>query len=378
MRVGLPTVSACMVFWCLVAPAAGQPSRHVGIKAPGRLRGVGRSEATSTFRSWSYGLGSLGSGGYGAPTGVLRSTIGEQGYSLRSSLSAPFSSPLRSSIATSPLAQRLGGRRGAVPNVGSARPPLATGRAPRVPITGASGATVGTGTAAIPDPVFGLAKRYMRAVGSSGLTARGADNKVITSLVPSQPSEYARLLAKGEEAFKRGQVSSRDFAVALNYFERASYIAPRTPESLLSLTHGRFATSSVAYATAGHYLRRTLECLPELPLAPLKPKLFYGSDSAAAARYVRHLARLEKHLTNVPDDVDALLLLAYFRWFSGRTGETKVALAKAMKISLEDRDREMAEAVETFWTAMVLSGKASGELLEATTPKNNPKSAAAP
>ena len=210
----------------------------------------------------------------------------------------------------------------------------------------------------------------MHAVGLSDFT--------ITSLVPSQPSKYATLLAKGEAAFRRGQTSSRDFAVAFNCFERASSIVPRAPETLLSLTHGRFATSSIAYAAAAYYLRRTLECLPELPLLPLKPRLFYGSDSAAAARYVRHLARLEKHLAKVPNDVDALLLLAYFRWFNGRTDETKAALAKAMTFAIKSNDKEMAEAIDTFWKAMVLSGKASGALLKAPATKKNGSSTAAP
>lgn len=223
------------------------------------------------------------------------------------------------------------------------------------------------------NPALSVANRYLRSVGPGELTVSPKASKVISSLVPSQPSMYASLLALGEKAFRRGRTaeSSSDFVVAFNYFERASLIAPRAPETTLSLTHARFATSSVAYASASHYLRQTLRYLPELPLVPLKPKLFYGSDSAAASRYVRHLARLEKHLANMPDDVDALLLLAYFRWFSGRTGETRAALEAAIKIAKEDGDKEMVKAVDTFWAGMVRSGKVSGTLLSAVKPKND-------
>ena len=181
--------------------------------------------------------------------------------------------------------------------------------------------------------------------------------KPITSLVPSTQSRYAYYLALGEKAFQLG-----DFAGAFNYFEMAGYIVPRAPETLLSLAQARFATSRLSYASTAHYLRQTLKYFPELPMVPLDPKAFYGQDPAAVGRFVQRLDGLERYLTKARDDMDALLVLAYFRWFSGRADDAKAALATAITIATEDKDEGMVDAIETFWAGMVRSGKVSGTI----------------
>ena len=42
-----------------------------------------------------------------------------------------------------------------------------------------------------------------------------------------------------------------------------------------------------------------------------------------------------------------------------------------MKIAREDNDKEMAEAIDTFWAAMVRTKKVSGALLSAALPRDD-------
>jgi len=207
------------------------------------------------------------------------------------------------------------------------------------------------------DPSLGAARTYLREVSQTTLADSGKAAKPITSLIPPGQSRYAYYLALGEKAFQLG-----DFADAFNYFEMAGYIAPRAPETLLGLAHARFATSSLSYTSTAHYLRQTLKYFPELPMVPLDPKAFYGQDAAAVGRYVQRLDGLESYLTKARDDMDALLVLAYFRWFSGRGDEAKTALAAGIKVAIEDKDEAMIDAMETFWAGMVRTGKISGTI----------------
>lgn len=368
MKAGLLGIGVCSVALCLAAQAGDRTRGRVPIQSPGSLQSVGNNTSTYDFRSQAYGLGSLGGPGAGGGAGVLRSNISGPEFSLRSNLSPAASSPLRSSITASGLGGRVGtsAAPAAIGGIGT-MDRIRAGAGQAVPLIG-SDSTVFGGAADIrrlilsANPALNVGRQYLHSVGPTRLTGSPDASKPISSLVPSQPSLYAALLATGEKAFQRGR-----FNDAFSYFERASYIAPHAPETLLSLTHGRFATSSIAYAAASRYLRKALKYLPELPLVPLRPKLFYGSDSAAVSRYVQHLGRLEKHLANTPEDVDALFVLAYYRWFSGRTNDTKAALAGAMKIAIEDGDKEMASAISTFWAAMVRSKKVSGALRPAAT-----------
>jgi len=242
----------------------------------------------------------------------------------------------------------------------SVRRPSAAGRAAGgvLPALGTFSAGQVRGAILSADPALGAARAYLHDVGRTTLLADGAKaTAAISSLVPSTQSRYAHYLALGEKAFQLG-----DFADAFNYFEMASYIVPRAPETLLSLAQARFAMSSLSYTSTAHYLRQTLKCFPELPMVPLDPRAFYGQDSAAVARYVQRLDGLERYLVKAHDDMDALLVLAYFRWFSGRGDDAKTALAAAITVAIEDKDEGMVDAIDTFWAGMVRTGKVSGTI----------------
>ena len=342
----------------------GQARSGVTIRSPGSLRRPGGSGIRS-FRTNSYGLGGLQSSGTAGP---LRSSIsGGLGTALRSSMgTAGIGSSLRSNIDTSsafgtPRDTGISGTSGGV----------AAGFGPRsVSVTGSPGFSMGShGGTGVSRSLLGLdtdfaaARAFVQSVGDadSGLVKSA---EPITSLVPDQPGRYRDHLADGEERFRAG-----DFIVAFDKFRLANDIVGRSPETLLSMAHAKFATARFSYASAAFYLRKALKYLPELPLVPLRPKAFYGNP----ATFGEHIIRLQEHLDEHRFDGDALLLLAYFRWFIDRPDvETiQVALSKALAAS---RDDEVAEAVRTFWDGMVATGKVSGELFPATrpAPKTNP------
>jgi len=367
MHKSLIVVISCALLALPVTSAWGQGRNGVGVRNPGGGLGtVGQTRATHNFRQNTYGLGSLGNAP-GTGTSVLRSTISSSPFTLRSNINAMGASPLRSSITQETQASRAGGLGAPLrtPGIGATplrRPGTMAGGYPDLTGTDTAGGIFGSAAARSAilsaNPALGAARNYLHSVGGTDLMAETSRTKVISSLVPSDSSVYSTLLREGEKQFRMGE-----FADAYSYFERASYIAPHAPETLLSLTHARFATSRLSYMTASHYLQLTLKYLPELPLIPVNPKLFYGQGPDSAARYVEHIDALEKHLIKSHDDLDALLLLAYYRWFANRPDDAKIALAKALKVAIEDEDARVTEAVDTFWAAMVRSGKMSGALL---------------
>jgi tetratricopeptide (TPR) repeat protein len=169
-------------------------------------------------------------------------------------------------------------------------------------------------------------------------------------------------MAEGEKAFRAG-----DFRKAHNEFQSANCIGGKDPESLLSLAHAAFARSMFSYKEAALHLRRALKYLPELPLIPLQPGTFYGEEPEGIDRYVERITRLEKHTAKSPYDADALLLLAYFRWFEQDVEAARNALATALAAASKTKDSEQLEAINIFWDGMLASGKVTGELKPAAT-----------
>jgi hypothetical protein len=97
--------------------------------------------------------------------------------------------------------------------------------------------------------------------------------------------------------------------------------------------------------------------MPQLPLVPIRPKGFYSS----VAVFGDLMMNLETFLDDHPNNADALLVLAYFRWFSDKPDVATVrsALEKALAVS---QSESRTEPIQIFWKAIVRSGKATGEL----------------
>ncbi|MCP4376798.1 MAG: hypothetical protein GY794_11560, partial [bacterium] len=192
--------------------------------------------------------------------------------------------------------------------------------------------------------------------------------KTIKTLVPDQPGQYRDKMQRGEEFLR-----ASSFAAAYDQFKVAADIAYRSPEALLNLAHASFASSG--YRMTAFYIRRALACMPELPGVPLRPKSFYENIGV----YGDMVIRLETYLDENPGDGDALLILAYFRWFDDVPDIPVVrsVLKRALAVA---KSEERIEAIHIFWDAMVASGKVSGKLGATTQPstKTDKKSDKAP
>jgi hypothetical protein len=203
----------------------------------------------------------------------------------------------------------------------------------------------------------GAVNAYLDALGGSDNRMKSGEDNAITTLVPSedQPSKYRDFMLQGDLSFRRG-----DFVDAERQFRLANDIGGNDPESLLCMAHTQFAMARYSYSSAAYYLRQALKFFPEMPLAPLRPKGFFGDP----ASYADRVMRLED-FANRTRDADAYLMLAYFRWYSDDTDAARNALAAALGFS---SDPETTEAIETFWDGMTASGKVSGTLMPTTQP----------
>ena len=168
-------------------------------------------------------------------------------------------------------------------------------------------------------------------------------------------------MLEGERRFR-----TAEYAEAFRQFQLANGLVRNNAESLLSMLHARVALSIVSYSQASHYLREALKCQPELPLAPLNIRGFYGDPT----HYVDQLFRLEQYVRNAPEDAEAQLVLAYYSWFDPEIKPAKAqeALARALGGRMATlgsnpaKDDRLLEAIDVFWRGMVASGQVEGEL----------------
>ena len=335
LAMGLPLIVAA-------SSALAQSRKGVDATQVGGFRTVGRSGISERFVPYSYGIGGLRSSGAGANRSLLQSSIGRpSGFGIR-----------------------RGG--GVAPGAASAAPtsnmPLSSGARLYNPTENVLSSSVGRGQFGGPlssmgSGALGAASAYLAELNAVSEDRLKKTDQPITSLVPSEPGLYHQYMKDGEAAFKEG-----DFHHAYDLFEMANYIGNKDPESLLSLTHAAFARSLYSYSSAALYLRLALKYLPELPLASLQPKAFYGETPEAASRYDERIFRLKKHLMESPRDPDGLLLLAYFRWFEGNVKAAQQALSSALDAAQTAKNPETVEIIGIFWDGMVATGKVSGVL----------------
>lgn len=324
---------ACLVVIALPDVLAAQSRKEVRLPSVGSIPGPGDMSPSRAFRDYSYGLGGLRSYTPGAGGDVLRSSIGDAGAGLvmgrppagegglsASGLTTDLIRPAGSSIrydATGSQITDLGGR-------------FST---PRF-----SGET----------SVMSSARAYLEAIGATSALSAGR-TQPITSLAPTDSSPYSKYMREGERYFRQ-----KDYYKAFNEFQLANFIDEDDPSSLLSMAHATFATSSLSYYAAAYYLRQAIDSFQELPVMPLQPRDFFGER----AEYAKRLTLLEERVNRAPADAEALLLLAYFRWFDGGTEAACAALSKAHAAS----KGELKKSIEGFWKGMVASGKVSGTL----------------
>jgi hypothetical protein len=363
------------VFCGLTAlPAWGQVGRSgVNIRDPGAIRqpGVGQSSVLA-----GSGVGVLGGRGGGGDGGILAVNMNTQmatGLGTGSAMMSP-PNPLTVS-ATAMGGTPLGMTRrveAPAPNAGMILPtrtpsPIAMSPPPPMRLGVAPQAAPSEGIEMISAPgmgdmlkrmdarSLGATRTYLQALQAASASRLRDQGNPITSLVPPQPSLYRDHMAKGDAAFR-----ADNFIAAISEFQMANDIDAKDAESLICLLHGQFAISRYSYGTSAFYLRKALETMPELPLANLRPQGFFRSRAVYAERIVA----LEDHVARIPNDSEALLTLAYFRWFAEPRDVASAADAVRLAFRAAEKggDKLLAEAAQTFWDGMVAAGAVSGGL----------------
>ena len=376
--------------------AAGQGRSRATLSNVGALRNLGQGSPTQSFRSFSYGLGSLNAGSGGRGGGVLRSSIGQTGFSVHRSGALSVSGSRGHSLGSSSLSGQLRNSGLSVPRSGLGGPtsgldlrvgsplrsipiaPVAIGGSPppggAIPMGAFAdhGRSTGIGDAPAEqdETALGSVRDLLRELEKAATSKLKNRSKPITSLVPTPASEYKDHMAKGDRAFRANNFHGAytEFLIAndLGRALRSPIGSEQDPESLICLAHTQFSLSRYSYARAAYYLQLAIRHMPELPLANLRPRGFYGS----ANKYAEQMVALAEHLEKDPGDGEASLLLAYFRWFENPQDvpAARDALSKALTSAMQRKDSRLVDAIETFWRGMAETGKVSGKLPDASQP----------
>lgn len=333
----------CIIAVCLLPPRASGQARGRHVWHTGQLRGI--RTIGGEFGSFASGLSGLTPSSGFAGSEVLRSSLlGAGAFQLqRGALDGGVLSGASGLSAA-------GGMKGQ--SYGTVRLNL------RLPDPGMTAAPR-TFSQVETDSLMNV-QPYLQAMGHK-TTLQAGGSKPVTSFVPSEPNVYQEYMQRGDRAFREGRFVESDDA-----FELAVTFARYSPEAHLSKVHAKFALGR--YNAAAYHLRKGVTYFPELPLARLRVRGFYGRSD----QFVAHLERLRKAIDNSSADVHLRLVLAYFRYFDGAEAEAANALRVAYELNRQTRDqataKETAEAVQTFWDGMVAAGKASGSLAPTTRP----------
>lgn len=326
-----------LILLCIMAvsvQAFAQGRGAVNITNPGAARAPGQGRIGS-FQNNSYGIGSLGpSVRPGAGGDALRANMSGGGMPARGAAAAQAGISPKSGLSgmiASPAAYK--GTSGG--------PVIAAG-------------DIGRSRTLANDSLATISKSYLSAISTISDEDLKNRTEAIVSLVPAEPSLYRNYMERGETLFRSGS-----FLPALDEFKTACDLADRDWPSMLSLMQTHFTLSYDSFASCSYYLRRVLRVYPELPLLNLQPRNFYGNTS----KYADCLVRLETSIAQAArPSSEALLMLAYFRWFDQDTEEATSALGKAYAVAIQQKDTEMEDDIQTLWRGMVGSGKVSGDL----------------
>lgn len=337
--------------------------------------GRGSPAGGTTLGANEYGYGALSAGQYGSTGSALYSGIGDSAEN----------DPFRMS--------RGGGRRRGPAGMedlsqGSVRPTQ----------SGTPGSTdpdeiVGMGPSDMRDPLAAAAKprgqvlmvtqQYLEAIGAN--TAIGvARGRTVTTFVPEVRGLFRDLMEQGQQALLAG--GWKDVQRAVDAFSKAQLLTDHNPDVTLSLAHAHFIVARFSYSLPSEYLQQTLILLPELPLVQIEPKLFFDSPDT----YDKRMGILASHIESNPDDADAMLVRAYFKWFEPDGAQAAAdSLRQAWAASRKPRpmgagamsptgagsiflvggfdqspggDVSLRTAIDIFWKGMVKTGKISGSL----------------
>jgi tetratricopeptide (TPR) repeat protein len=138
-------------------------------------------------------------------------------------------------------------------------------------------------------------------------------------------TDYQEAMRGGYDAFHRGEYSQ-----AARYFLLASQFNHGDPSSRLCAAHAQVALGQ--YGSAASMLHRAFDLQPKLAYLPLDIRDSYGR----AGDFADHLASL-REAASQSHDSDVWFLLGYYYYNSGKADLAGPALARACRLSPDDR-----------------------------------------
>lgn len=319
-------VTVALVLTASSGTLRAQARSRIEMNRPGNLSRPGGNTSVNAFQRYSYGLGGLRGASGGASSNVLSSQMSRSGFDIQRSTQ----NRSRGGLGLSTNVQPEGSSASSVQRYSVPGAVIRDFGGP-----GSDGAITGRGRG---QEALGAAFAYLDTFGTSEddeLIKTGSEP--ITSLAPEGDSIYARYMQQAEQAVQDG-----DYHEAIAQYKLAQLIGRTDPESFLGLAHAHMAMSGgISYSSAAYYLSQALKYFPELPLVQLRPRSFFGD----ADRYAEIIAQLRRRLDRNPRDTDALVCLAYLRWFEGESAIAKRSLETAVRYSA---DEDLKEAAEGF------------------------------
>jgi len=136
---------------------------------------------------------------------------------------------------------------------------------------------------------------------------------------------YRRAMAEGHAAFEAGR-----YELAARQFLLGATVNQGDPASRLCAAHAHFALA--AYEPAVRLLQRAFELQPKWIYLPLDIRGAYGKPEDFAG----HLRALRRTVEVNREDAGLWLLLGYYQYYSGDTGEAKHAMTSALQLAPDD------------------------------------------
>ncbi len=308
--------------WPLVLNA--QTRSDVDLSGVGSISQPGTSSGIRDFQRYSSGVGGLRDSAGGASSNLLSRDTTRSGFEIQRTSPSDYPDALGLSSPEAPEG----------PSMSSVQRYTPTDSAL------SDFGDVNGGPAGIGQDALGAAFTYLRGFdrGDQDHTLQ-AGPEPITSLVPDSDGAYARYMRQAEEALREGRHHD-----AMSDYRMAHQLGRTAPESYLGMAHTRLAMSSgISYSSAAYNLAQALRYFPELPLVPLRPAEFFEDET----RYAEIVSDLQMALDRDQHNVEAMLCLAYLRWFETDATAATRLLDNAARHG-DEADSDLMEAVDTF------------------------------
>ncbi len=332
-------IAGVLVLVCLGQLCFGQNSR-IGrrISTPGNTGiGVGRSAASYTFQTYSYGLRSQSAAPSVGPLSRDLSSRGAASFDIRRGVGVSQGARGSSNLVPHST-RRYGGSRYSAPTAVSVPRAMSATRSVGTPLSRSSGLDL----AAVPGP-------GRRAASTPGPTASSlpTGTEPVSSLAGPESLPNRHLLVEAETRFKSG-----DFRGALRYYRRYIGRSQTDPRGYVGAMLAGLHQAKSRFGIPAGYLSQALKYDPTLVHVPFDFQALHGRQQGQSLDQA--LDKIEESILQQGPEPDSLLMRAYFRFRKGQDEQARQDLVEARRLQealLDENQRDndqLLEAIKTF------------------------------